>query len=60
VRGHGSIVEPPLIGQKDRRGKFAVLLDRVASKPAPSPAACPPQVGESAAPLKSKASVPLA
>jgi hypothetical protein len=35
VRVHGSIVELPLIGEKDRRTEFALVFDRVASKPAP-------------------------
>jgi len=28
---HGSIVELPLIGEKDRRAEFALVVDRVAS-----------------------------
>jgi hypothetical protein len=35
VRGHGSIAEPALLGAKDRPAEFAMVVDRVASKPAP-------------------------
>jgi hypothetical protein len=34
VRVHGSIVEPPLNGEKDQRAEFATVVDRVASRPA--------------------------
>ena len=33
MRVRGSIVEPALIGEKDRRAEFATVVDRVASKP---------------------------
>jgi hypothetical protein len=39
VRVRGSIAERELIGDKDRRAKFVVTVDLVASKPAPSLAA---------------------
>jgi hypothetical protein len=34
MRVQGSIAEPALIGEKDRRAEFAMVVDRVASKPA--------------------------
>ncbi len=39
MRVRGSIAEAALIGERDRREKFAVAVDLVTSKPVPSPAA---------------------
>jgi len=36
VRVHGNTAEPALIGEKDRRADFAMVVDPVASKPHPS------------------------
>ena len=33
MRAQGSIAEPALIGEKDRRAEFAMVVDRAASKP---------------------------
>lgn len=35
MRVHGSIAEPALHGAKVRPAEFAMVVDRVASKPAP-------------------------